>query len=103
MLKGTNLELTEALKSYVEEKIGVLERHWDNILEARVELEQSPHHRSGFFRCEVNLDVPEKHVMRAESSGPDLYAEIDDVVPKQREQIEKYKGQKRSRNREYKR
>lgn len=103
IIKGTNLELTEALKSYVEEKVGHLEHYWDEILEARVELEQSTHHQSGFFRCEVNLDVPQKQVMRAESTLPDLYAAIDECIPKLREQIEKFKGQQRFKDRKFRR
>jgi len=80
IIKGTNLELTESLKAYVEEKVGHLEHYSEEILEARVELEVSAHHQKGFFRCEVNLDVPQKYVLRAESTGPDLYAAIDAVL-----------------------
>lgn len=98
-IKGTNLELTDALKNYVNEKIGRLEHYWDEILEARVELEQSAHHQTGFFRCEVNLDVPQKHVLRAESTQAELYAAIDEVVPKLREEIEKVKGRMRQKDR----
>lgn len=103
IIKGTNLEVTEALKSYAEEKIGHLEHYSDEILEARVELETSTHHQSGFFRCEVNLDMPEMQVLRAESTEPDLYAAIDAVIPKLREQIEKHKAKHRSRDREMRR
>lgn len=99
IIRGTNLELTEALKSYAEEKIGMLERYWDEILDARIELERSTHHQSGFFRCEVNLNVPQKQVMRAESTSPDLYAAIDEVVPKLREQIQAFKGRQRVKDR----
>lgn len=99
VIKGTNLELTQALKNYVEEKISHLEHYWDGILEARVELEASAHHQKGFFRCEVNLDVPQKHVLRAESTKSDMYAAIDTVVPKLREEIEKIKAQTRSQDR----
>ena len=103
VIKGTNLELTEALKDYAEEKIGHLEKYWDEILEARVELQTSAHHLKGFFRCEVNLDVPQKHVLRAEATESDLYAAIDKVVPKLREEIEKIKGRQRNKDRAYRR
>ena len=103
LIKGTNLELTDALKSYVEGKVGHLEHFWDEILEARVELERSTHHQTGFFRCEVNLDVPQKHVLRAENTEADLYAAIDMVIPKLREEIEKIKGKQRSQDRELRR
>lgn len=103
IIKGTNLELTVALKNYVQEKVGHLEHYWGEIYEARVELGRSTHHQSGFFRCEVNLDVPQKLVLRAESTEPDLYAAIDMVIPKLKEQIEKFKGHQRARDRKLKR
>lgn len=102
-IKGTNLELTEALKNYVEEKVGKLDHFIEGILGAHVELEASTHHQSGFFRCEVNLDVPQKHVLRAESTESDLYAAIDAVIPKLHEQIEKMKGQQRVADRQIRR
>lgn len=98
-IKGTNLELTDALKSYVNEKIGGLEHFLNNILAARVELETSTHHQSGFFRCEVNLEVPGKYVLRAESTESDMYAAIDAVIPKLKDEIEKYKGKHNQQNR----
>lgn len=103
LIKGTNLELTEALKSYVNEKIGHLEHYSDEITEARVELEASVHHQSGFFRCEVNLDLPHMEVIRAESTEPDLYAAIDLVVPKLRSELARHKGRKHGQDRRLKR
>lgn len=102
-IEGKNLELTAAIKTYTEEKISHLEHYWGDILEARVELETSTHHQRGFFTCTVNLDVPQMQVMRAESAGPDLYAAIDEVIPKLREQMETYKGKQRAKDRKYRR
>ena len=103
IIKGTNMELTEALKNYVNEKIGHLEHYSDEIMGARVELETSTHHQSGFFRCEVNLDLPHMEVIRAESTEPDLYAGIDMTVPKLREQLERHKGRKHGQDRRLRR
>lgn len=103
LVEAINFELTEALRTYAEEKVGHLEHYWDEILEARVELETSHHHQSGFFRCVVNLDVPQKHVLRAESTEADMYAAIDSVVPKLKEEIEKVKGKQRNRDRNLRR
>ena len=97
------MELTEALKSYVNEKIGHLEHYSEEIMEARVELEASAHHQKGFFRCEVNLDLPHMQVMRAESTEADLYAAIDLVIPKLREQLERHKGRTHGENRKLRR
>jgi|SRR3989338_423329 len=98
-IKGTNLELTEALKNYVNDKIGHLEHFSSEIQAARVELETSTHHQSGFFRCEVNLDLPGMQVLRAEHTDADLYASIDLVVPKLRHELEHHKGLKNGQNR----
>ncbi len=103
IIKGTNLELTEALKQYVNEKIGHLEHYSEEILEARVELETSTHHQKGFFRCEVNLDLPHMQVLRAESTGADLYAAIDLVVPKLRTELERHEGRAHGQDRSMKR
>ncbi len=103
LFKGKNLELTEAIKNYAEERVGHLEHYWDEILEANIEVEASTHHLKGLFRCEVNLDVPQKHVLRAEVTDPDLYAAIDKVIPKLREEIEKIKGKQRVKDRLFKR
>lgn len=102
-IKGTNLDLTGPLKAYVNEKIGRLEHYSEEIMEARVELDTSTHHQKGFFRCEVNLDLPHMQVMRAESTGADLYAAIDLVVPKLREQLDRHKGRAHGEDRRLKR
>ena len=103
VIKGTNLELTQALKDYVNEKIGHLEHYSTEMLGARVELETSTHHQKGFFRCEVNLDMPHMQVLRAESTEADLYAAIDMVVPKLKTEIERRKGRKHGGDRQEKR
>lgn len=103
-IQGTNLELTDALKEYVHEKIGHLEHFIDDVLEARVELEHSTHHHKGpIFRCEVNLDVPQKYILRADCVEADLYAAIDGVVPKLKSQIEKYKETRQGKGRRLRR
>ena len=102
-IKGTNLELTEPLKNYVNEKIGRLTHYSNEMLGARVELETSTHHQKGFFRCEVNLDMPHNEVIRAESTESDLYAAIDLAVPKLREQLERHRGRAHGDDRRIKR
>lgn len=98
-IKTTGFELTPALKSNVEEKVGTLEHYLSNMLGARVELDASTHHHTGKYRCEVNLDVPGKYILRAESLENDLYVAIDTVLPKLRIEIEKYKGRSTRKDR----
>lgn len=103
IIKTTNMEITPPIRDYTENKIQSLEHFYEQILEARVELGKSAHHQSGFFRCEVNLDIPQKYVLRAEDTQADLYAAIDGVVPKLREQIETFKGKQRAKDRRFNR
>jgi len=92
-IMGTNMELTEAIKDYVNEKIGGLEKFYDNILEARVDVGiTTKHHQKGnIFRAEVNLEVPQKHVLRAAAEREDLYMAINEVKNDLQRQIKKYK------------
>lgn len=91
-IKGTNLDLTDPIKQYVNDKVSSLDKYIDDILTARVELERDAHHQKGdVYRCEVNLEVPQSHLLRADSTEEDLYAAIDTVIPKLVSQIKKYK------------
>ncbi len=94
-IKGTNLDLTPSVKQYVKEKIGALEKYI-GAMEAKVELERDKHHHSGLvFRAEVMLVVGGK-IMRADAVGEDIYAAIDIVIPKMKEQIGKFKDKKQT-------
>ncbi len=92
-IKATNLDLTPSVKEYVEEKIGNLAKYIKAI-EAKVELERERKHKSGLvFRAEVMLVVGGK-LMRADASAEDIYAAIDLVIPKIKDQIGKFKDKK---------
>ena len=98
-IKGTNLDLTPAIKQYVEEKIGHLDK-FIGANEAKVELEKDKHHQTGLvFRAEVNMMVGGK-MMRAEALSEDIYASVDLVVPKLKEQISKFKDKKNTLSRQ---
>ena len=97
-IKGINLELTEAIKDYVNEKIGGLEKFYDKILVARVDVGlTTKHHQKGnIFRAEVNLEVPQKHNLRAEAEREDLYMAINEVKDELQRQIKKFKDKMRN-------
>jgi len=85
------MQLTEALRNYVEDKLSNLERHLPNApTNIDVELDHQTRHNSGpIFRCEIMYAFPrEKHVLRAESTETDMYAAIDTCVPKIKLQID---------------
>ncbi|PIW37221.1 MAG: ribosomal subunit interface protein [Candidatus Kerfeldbacteria bacterium CG15_BIG_FIL_POST_REV_8_21_14_020_45_12] len=94
-ITGKNLDLTPAMKQYVEEKINPFFRHYDKITQIDVELDKvSQHHNKGeVFHARINIQVP-KHLIHAEETKSDMYAAIDTVAAEAdrqlRDQKEKY-------------
>lgn len=97
IIKATNLDLTEPLKIYIEEKIGGLEKFLSaidsDVIQARVEIARATHHhkQGNVYHVDVNLDLPSK-VLRAEKDDTDVRAAIDAVKDKLKREIEKYKA-----------
>jgi putative sigma-54 modulation protein len=92
-IKATHLDITPSIKEYIEEKVGHLGK-FISTLEAKVEIDRDQHHHSGqVFRAEIMLVMSGK-VMRAEASAEDIYAAVDMVIPKLKEQIGKFKDKK---------
>lgn len=86
-VRGRNVEVTNALKEYVEKRLGKLVKYLDLIEEAQVTLtvEKDSH------RVEVTIPI-NGIILRGEESTGDMYASIDLVVEKLEKQIERYKG-----------
>lgn len=100
-IKATNMDLTDALKAYVEEKINSVEKftvpHEEEVPLAEVEIgKTTKHHNVGdVFRAEVNLSVRGRGY-RAVSEKNDLYAAIDDVRNELVREINSAKGKERT-------
>ncbi|MFA7169515.1 MAG: ribosome-associated translation inhibitor RaiA [Candidatus Paceibacterota bacterium] len=101
IIKGTNLELHNDLKDYVEEKIGGLKKFMEDVdlggnrVIARVELAKTTqHHQQGdIYKAEVNLDLPKK-MFRSVVESDDIYKAIDDVKDELRIMINEYKTER---------
>lgn len=103
-IKSTHLELTAAIKSYVEKKIGGLEKFLKHVdpsaVDCRVEVgKMTEHHRKGpYFRAEVNLRMPGRSFY-AEAKDEDLYAAIDAVHDEVRRELVTFKEKAMAKNR----
>ncbi len=87
---GRNLEITDAMRSYAEEKLAKLERFSDQIVDARVVMSYNSNAAEP-ARVEVQLNIP-NGVVRAEESGQDSYAATDRVLDKLERQLKRFKG-----------
>lgn len=90
-IRAQNVELTEALRGYAEEKINKLSRFFDQILEAEIELitAKNPSISNG-KTVEVTL-YTKGHVVRGKESSTDIFASIDLVSDKLERQLKKYR------------
>lgn len=99
VVKGKNLDVTESLRNYAEQKIGKLDRYLDNITEASMELsvEQT---RSVDTRYVAQVTMMASGtILRGEQRAGDLYSAIDTVTDMMQTQITRYKGKAFGRNR----
>lgn len=87
-IRGNKLEVTDAIKAYIEKRIGRLDKYFENPSEMRANVLIRV---SGISQVvEVTIPAP-KVTLRAEARDKDLYAAIDDVVEKLERQIRKNK------------
>lgn len=96
-LKTSGIDMTPALRSYVEEKMKALEKFIDQHIAAQADVEigqTTHHHQSGdIFRCEINLSIP-GDLIRAVAQEADLYAAIDVAKDELLDEVRKRKDKK---------
>ncbi len=85
-VRGKNVDVTEALKEYVEKKLVKLEKYFD-LSEVQVTLVVE----KGTHKVEVTIPI-NGMILRGEERTGDMYASIDLVVEKLEKQINKYKA-----------
>lgn len=97
-VKGRNIAVTEALRSYAEEKLVKLGRNLNSASQLELEL-----------FCEKNPSIADNQVaeatiftkgpvLRAKGASADMYASIDLVADKLGRQVRKYRGKLVSHN-----
>jgi len=90
-LIGRDIDVTDAMRSYAEDKLAKLDRFSDQIVDARVVMSYDDRIGGAPAKVEVQLNVP-NGMVRAEERGADTYAAIDLVVDKLERQLKKFKG-----------
>lgn len=103
-IKATNITLTEPLKTYIEEKIGGLERflsRFDNpSIIADIDVGRSTnHHRQGeVFYADATIEIPGT-VIRGREESEDVRAAIDALKDVLQGSVKRYLGQLDDRDR----
>ena len=97
-IRGENIEVTQAIRDYVEKRISKLEKYFEKDMKntAHVNLKVYPDKQA---KVEVTIPLPYL-TLRAEEMSNDLYASVDLVTDKLERQIRKYKTKVNRKSRE---
>jgi putative sigma-54 modulation protein len=91
-ISGHHLEVTPALRSYVQTKLDRVTRHFDQVIDVSVLLSiEKLKEKERRQKAEVNLHVKGRDIF-IESHNADLYAAIDELVDKLDRQVVKHKS-----------
>ncbi|MBU2566884.1 ribosome-associated translation inhibitor RaiA [Patescibacteria group bacterium] len=95
-IRAKNMDLTDAIKQYTEEKLMSLDKFYDNIIHIEVDLglDTTRHNKGEIYSCTVNIDVPGT-LFRVSKQEKDLYKAIDKVRDHLREEITAWKEKNR--------
>ncbi len=87
-IRAQGMELTDAIRSYTEDKMSSLEKYTREILVTDVVVgkETSHHHKGDIFKCSAVLQIP-GDVLKVEREEDDLYKAIDKVRDHLRETL----------------
>jgi putative sigma-54 modulation protein len=97
-VKGKNVEISDSLKTYAQEKLGKLDKHLNDA--ARLELELAVEKNPSIAENQIAEGTiwTKGPVLRARESSPDMRASIDMLVEKLERQARRYRDKRRSRS-----
>jgi putative sigma-54 modulation protein len=98
VIHGKNIEVTDAIRDYVHQKIEKAANHFQNLtteIDVHLSVAQNPR-ISASQNAEVTLFV-NGSIIRAEESSESLYASIDLVADKIARQLRKYKEKRQDK------
>lgn len=86
-ITGRHMEMTDALKAYIESHVKKIKAHFERVIDIDVVLDVEKHRHI----AEINLHANGVRIHSRESSA-DMYASVDAVMAKLEKQVNKYKG-----------
>jgi putative sigma-54 modulation protein len=96
-VSGHQIEITPALRGYVDARCERLTRHSDNLTALSVVLEVEKNHQA--HRAEGTLSTAGT-VLHADAVENDMYAALDALFDKLDTQVRRHKGKRREHGRE---
>jgi len=100
IIHGKHVEVTDALRQYVEEKLGRLKKFSRHILEMNVELSIAKNPRIKNNQQVTVTTSVNGLMLRAEESSVNMYAAIDLVADKLERQLKKYERKRHNHHQE---
>lgn len=97
-IKATKIELTDAIRDYVQKKVDMLEKYTGDLpvinCHFEVGLAVGGQNSGEIYLAEINLDL-NGHLLRVEKTEKDLYKAIDKVKEHMEQEIIRYKEKSR--------
>lgn len=87
-ITGQQMEITDPLRTYVSEKIGRIQKHFDHVTSTNVVLHHEKKKNRHVAEATLNAKGAQLH---ANSEGDDMYAVIDALADKLDRQVLKHK------------
>lgn len=87
VVKGKNVEVTDALRSHAEKRVSKIQRYFDRIISTDVTMSTE----RNWHIVEVTVHA-NGHVLRGEERTNDMYTSIDKVIDKLEKQVKREKG-----------
>ncbi len=92
-ISGHHLEVTPAIREYVQSKLERVRRHFDQVIDIAVILTvDNLTEKEKRQKAEINLRLPGKTI-NVNALSHDLYAAVDCLIDKLDRQVMKYKSQ----------
>ena len=91
IISGKHLKITDAIKSYTEEKVSKISKYTDAITEVDIVLTVEDTKSSGQIHKADGLVYASGPKIKVETENADLYAAIDELEEKLERQVRKYK------------